>query len=285
MRMSSLEFNYLSDLVRRSAAIVIAPGKEYLFETRLAGIAKDAGLPSLSHLISELRNQPSSPLHQQVIEAMTTNETSFFRDRHPFQVLRKTVIPYLVSRRATEKRLVFWSAACSSGQEAYSIAMIIREHFPELLGWNIRIIAGDISREMVSRVKEGVYSPLEVSRGLPPPMLARYFDNCGSGYKVRPQLSSIVEGHELNLAGQWPLLPAPDVVFLRNVLIYFDAETKARVVKKVRTQMRPDAFLFLGTAENPPQLEEHFEPVNAPTHNTFRARTRLPGSIPGESGR
>jgi chemotaxis protein methyltransferase CheR len=285
MRLSSIEFNFLRELVRRSAAIVLEPGKEYLCEDRLARVAKDAGLASLSVLVSELRSHPSSALQQRVIEAMTTNETSFFRDRHPFQVLKKTVLPALIAKRAAEKRLVIWSAGCSSGQEAYSIAMILRDGFPELAGWNVRIIAGDISREMLQRVREGIYSQLEVNRGLPAAMLVRYFDNYGPSFKVRPQLTTMVEPVEMNLAGDWPLLPAPDVVFLRNVLIYFDVETKARVMKRVRSIMRPEAYLFLGTAENPPHLEEHFETLNAPTHSAFRARTRSAGSIPSESGR
>jgi chemotaxis protein methyltransferase CheR len=252
------DFTYVADLVRERSSIVLEAGKEYLAETRLQTIARSAGLSSIGDLVDALR-RGSSDLAEQVVDAMTTNETSFFRDIHPWTSLRENILPALIEARRATRSLTIWSAAASSGQEAFSIALTLREHFPELAGWDVQILATDISPTMLDRLTAGRFSQLEVNRGMPAPLLVRWFHRDGSSWVVDESLRRMVAPAALHLAGHWPLLPMVDLVFLRNVLIYFDTETKRTVLDQVVRVMRPDAHLLLGAAETLLNVHDGFD--------------------------
>jgi chemotaxis protein methyltransferase CheR len=253
------EFTYISEMVRTRSAIVLEPGKEYLVEARLAPLVRELGLESIGALVTKLRQGNGGPLADRVTEAMTTNETSFFRDVAPFQALRTSVLPSVIEARKVQRSLRIWCAASSSGQEPYSIAMTIADAFPQLRDWDIQIVATDLSPAMVERGRSGVYKALEVNRGLPAPMLIKYFTKVGVDYELKPEIRSMVEFSELNLIGAWPAFPTFDIVFLRNVLIYFDVDTKRMIFGRVKRLLAPDGFLFLGAAETTMNIDDGFE--------------------------
>jgi chemotaxis protein methyltransferase CheR len=271
MPITTAEFDYIRDLVRARSAIVLEPGKEYLVESRLAPLARAEGHESIADLVVELRKPGSQRLQSHVIEAMTTNETSFFRDVHPFEALREQLLPELIRRRSGERALRIWSAACSSGQEAYSIAITMREHFPELASWDVRILGTDISTEMLERAREGKYAQIEANRGLPSKMLVKYFEHKGAGWQVKPELRSMLEVKAMNLVEPWGALPRMDLVFLRNVLIYFDVPTKRQVLERVRGVLRPDGYLFLGAAETTMNIHDGYERIPFERMACYRA--------------
>jgi chemotaxis protein methyltransferase CheR len=280
---SPQDFQYVRDLVRLHSAIVLEPGKEWLVECRLLPIAHRLGAGSVGELVARLQTLAFGQVHRQVIEAITTNETSFFRDYSPFQALRTAVIPELARRRESDRRLHIWSAGCSSGQEPYSISMLIREDFPALASWNIRLLATDISAEVLERAREGSYTQMEVNRGLPASLLVKYFEKQGPRWRIHSSLRHAVEFREVNLAGEWPALPPMDLIFLRNVLIYFDVATKKRILDRVRRVLRSDGHLFLGSAETTINLDPAFEPVQIGKVICYRVRdpgARSPGSAP-----
>jgi chemotaxis protein methyltransferase CheR len=250
MALNQADFDYLRALVKRRSAIALDDGKGYLVEARLGPLAGREGFGSLEALVAALRIGPVNGLHQQVVEAMTTNETSFFRDAHPFEGLQKVVLPELIRRRAAERRLAVWCAACSTGQEPYSVALLVREHFPELVGWDVRILGSDLSREVLERARQGRYSQAEVNRGLPARLLVKYFRKEGLDWQLADEVRRLVEFRPLNLAEAWPPLPAADLLLLRNVLIYFDGEARRDVLNKVRRVLRPGGALLLGGVEN-----------------------------------
>jgi len=253
------EFTYISDMVRTRSAIVLEPGKEYLVEARLAPLVRELGLGSIGDLVTKLRQPTGGALAERVTEAMTTNETSFFRDVAPFQALRSTVLADVIKARAAQRRLRIWCAASSSGQEPYSIAMTIADGFPELSAWDVQIMATDLSPAMVERGRAGLYKALEVNRGLPAPMLIKYFTKVGVDYQLKAEICSMVQFSELNLIGAWPAFPTFDIVFLRNVLIYFDVDTKRTIFGRVKRLLAPDGFLFLGAAETTMNIDAGFE--------------------------
>jgi chemotaxis protein methyltransferase CheR len=262
--MSSLtttQFDYVCQLVRTESAIVLETGKEYLVESRLAPLARREGLRSVGELVQKMVSTPQAALRAEVVDALTTNETSFFRDVHPFNALRDTVLPELIAARRVARTLTIWCAATSSGQEPYSVAILLREHFPELRDWNVRIVATDISPTMLDRTRQGRYSQLEVNRGLPAPMLVKHFTRDGMHWVVNEDLRRIVSAQFLNLAERWPVLPQFDLVLMRNVLIYFDVPTKQAILGKVRQHLRPDGLLLLGGAETTMNLDANFERI------------------------
>jgi chemotaxis protein methyltransferase CheR len=267
------EFSYISDMVRARSAIVLEPGKEYLVEARLAPLVRELGLESIGALVAKLRQRAAGPLAERVTEAMTTNETSFFRDVAPFNALRASVLPALVQARAGQRRLRIWCAASSSGQEPYSIAMTIDDAFPQLRDWDVEILATDLSKEMVERGRSGVYKALEVNRGLPAAMLVRYFTKIGVDYELKPEIRSMVKFSELNLIGAWPPFSMFDVVFLRNVLIYFDVETKRTIIGRVKRLLPPDGYLFLGAAETTMNIDDGFERLPLERAGCYRRTT------------
>lgn len=260
MSMTAADFGFISTLVRQESAIVLEPGKEYLVEARLMPLARRAGVAGISDIVRKLQQEPRGPLRDQVVDAMTTNETSWFRDRVPFTALTDSVLPELQAKRSAERALNIWCAACSSGQEPYTIAMLLSD-VPSLAGWRTSILATDLSEEMLTKCRNGRYSQLEVNRGLPAQLLIRHFERAGTEFGVKPALKSMVNFRQMNLATQWPTLPAMDVVFLRNVLIYFDVETKRSILERVRKVLRPDGYLFLGAAETTLNVHPAYERV------------------------
>ncbi len=261
MGLSSLDFNYLRTLVRTHTAIVIDDGKEYLAEARLSNLVRKEGFSSVPELLQILRGKTFSPLHRRVLDAMTNNETWFFRDLAPFEALRRKVLPEIMITRGLTRRLNIWSAACSSGQEAYSTLILLHENFPELLNWQVRVFATDYSQSMLDRVKAGRYSQFEVNRGLPASALAKHFVQHGLEWEISDRFKNMVDCQLLNLAEPWPDLPEPDIVLLRNVLIYFDVTTKADILARIHRRMRPDGYLFLGGAETTLGLSDSFERI------------------------
>jgi len=255
MGIPAADFALLRDLVRTASGVLIEPGKEYLAECRLGALAQEEGCASVADLIARLRTPGSTALRRRVVEAMTTQETTFFRDVHPFEALRTVVLPQLVATRAASRELTIWCAACSTGQEPYSVAMLVREHFPSLLQWRLRILATDFSRAALERAAEGRYSAVEVSRGLSPDLLAKYFQRRGAEWRVRPDVRRMVEFAPINLGGPWKGVGPADVVLMRNVLIYFDVPTKRAILERVRAVVRPGGWLFLGAAETTLQVE------------------------------
>jgi chemotaxis protein methyltransferase CheR len=264
------EFDFIRTLLKRQAAIVIEPGKEYLAETRLQSLAQKEGIASCSELVAQLRENPRHALGQKVVEAMTINETYFFRDTKPFEALREVVLPKLIEARARERRLTVWSAACSTGQEPYSLAMLLREHFGSLPGWQLRIVATDLSSDVIERAMRGRYSQIEVNRGLPAALLVKYFQRHGLEWQLRDDVRAMVEFRTLNLIGPWTGLPTADIVFLRNVLIYFDVETKKQLLARVHQQIRPDGFVFLGGAETTFNIDPRFQRLELDRANCYR---------------
>ena len=272
MELTAEELKFISDLVRERAAIVLEPEKEYLIRARLEPVAKEAGLASLSELAAKLRGVPYGKLHERVIEAMTTNETSFFRDMAPFEALKETILPELIQKRESLKSLNFWCGASSSGQEPYTVAILLREQFPELSTWNIKFIATDLSTEMVSRCQEGKYSQLEVNRGLPAALLVKYFSKKGMSWQLNDDIRKMIEFRQMNLIGKWLSFPKLDIVFLRNVLIYFDVEIKKQILAGIRQHLSPEGYLILGGSETTLNLDDAFERVSVSGTSCYRLR-------------
>ncbi|MFO1093183.1 MAG: protein-glutamate O-methyltransferase CheR [Planctomycetaceae bacterium] len=264
------DIDFLRTLVAKRSGNVLTPGQAYLFETRLAPVAVDAGLCNVEALVAELKGKSCSPLHDRVAEAMTINETSFFRDIAPFDAVRDEVLPQLLTIRVAQRQLSFWSAAASSGQEAYSLAMLLREKLLAHAGWTPQITCTDLSDEMLARIRDGKYSQFEVNRGLPAKLLIKYFDRQGAHYFAKDELKRMIQCKKLNLAENWPLMPKFDVVFLRNVLIYFDQPMKEAILKRVHRALAPDGWLFLGGGETLINLNVPFTRVTTGKTVCFR---------------
>lgn len=268
-------FEFVRDLLLRRSAILLEPGKDYLVESRLAPLARKHGLGGVADLVAQLRRLPYGALHDQVIDAMTTNETSFFRDLHPFEAMRNVVLPELIRRRAARRTLNIWSAAASSGQEPFTVAMLLRDHFAQqVAGWSIGILASDLSSEMLDKAREGRFTQLEVNRGLPAAMLLKHFTKQGNDWRISDEIRRMVQFRRLNLIEPWPPLPPMDVILLRNVLIYFSVETKRQILAHVRRVLSPDGFLFLGGAETTLNLDDAFERVKYDRSGCYRLCTR-----------
>jgi chemotaxis protein methyltransferase CheR len=248
--MTGPDFTFIAALLKDRSGLIITPDKGYLLDTRLGPILRERGLKSLPALIDILRQPASESLRNQVVDAMTTNETSFFRDSHPFDTLRKTVIPGLIERRAASRSLRIWSAACSTGQEPYSLAMILKDHFPILGGWKIEITATDISPSVLERARAGVYSTFEVQRGMPIQMLVRHFDQLDNNWRIKDDLRPNINFRPANLLEELAGLGTFDIVLCRNVLIYFDQPTKTRIMHAIARRIAPDGCLLLGGAES-----------------------------------
>lgn len=240
-------------MVLKESAIVLEPGKADLVEKSARSIARREGLGSVADLVQRLITAPSVKLKSEIIDAITTNETSFFRDVHPWQTLKEEVLPKLIEARRIERRLTVWCAAASSGQEPYSLAMLLRDNFPDIVrSWDVKIIATDLSDSMLYRCREGIYSQLEVNRGLPAPMLIRNFQREGADWRIDPELRRMVDVRTCNLAqpASYPRAASRfDIVFIRNVLIYFDDATKTRILNQTSSWMHSDGYLLLGSSE------------------------------------
>lgn len=272
MTLTTDTFDWVRTLVRQRSGIVLEDEKTYLVESRLSTLARREGFPSVGGLLDKLRAQPLNGLLVKVVEAMTTNETSFFRDVHPFDALRQIVIPELVTRRAKEQQLSIWCGAASSGQEPYSLAMLLREHFPTLAGWKVPMLATDISLAVLERSRTALYSQVEVNRGLSARLLVRFFEQRGLEWQLKDDIRRMIDFRQLNLIEPFPWLPPADIIMLRNVLIYFDVEAKKAILAKLRRVLRPDGYLFLGGAETTINLDEAFERVPFERSSCYRLR-------------
>lgn len=266
--LSEQQFSALSSLLKDETAVVLDAGKEYLVESRLTSLMREEGYPTLSDLIEVVLRRSDPVLNQKVLLALTTNETSFFRDLAPFELLKTTVIPELIKSRERTRTLTIWSAACSTGQEPYSLALLLKENFPELASWKVRILASDLNPNVVGKAKTGIYSSLEVNRGLPIQLLIKYFTQKGDAFQINDEIRSMICFFQQNLISPWPTEEV-DVFFMRNVLIYFDVETKRQIFEKVQHALAPDGYLFLGTAETPFRIVEGFEKVTG-AGNVYR---------------
>jgi chemotaxis protein methyltransferase CheR len=248
----AVELDYVRNLAREKAAIIIEAAKDYLIESRLEPVAKREGFRSTHEFIRSMReNRGPERLYDAAIDALTTNETLFFRDHHPFDALRQVVLPELIAARAKYRKLRIWSAACSTGQEPFSIAMLIADKFPGLAGWDVRIVATDLSDTVLEQARAGTFSRFEVNRGLPAPMLVKFFRENGQRWVIGDDIRRKIEFRKLNLAEEWPILPNFDLIFLRNVMIYFDLKTKRQILSRVRRVLAPDGYLALGSSETP----------------------------------
>jgi chemotaxis protein methyltransferase CheR len=259
MGCSDSDYAYLRGLVLDQSANLIDPSRNALFDTRLTSLARIAGASNLENFVSLLRSGRPAHLHRAVAEAMTVNETSFFRDVQPFEMMRGVIIPNLIREREGERRLRIWSAASSTGQEAYSLAMLIAEHFPALATWDVKIVGTDISRQVVDYAQRGRYRRLEVNRGLPARMLLKYLIRVEEEWEVCPQIRSLCEFHYANLCAPLLQFPEFDLVLLRNVLLYFSHHDRGAVFSDVRRKMRPDGYLVLGNAEQAEDSTNLFE--------------------------
>jgi chemotaxis protein methyltransferase CheR len=252
---SSVHYDYLRQLVFGLSRNVLDPSRDYLFETRLSRLMRNQGMNHLGELVQHLRKQKNPALERAIADAMTINETSFFRDTRPFELLRAELLPRLIEARKHTRGLRFWSAACSTGQEAYSLAMVMREHFPMLSNWNTRIEGTDICAEVVERAQAGCYHRIEINRGLPARHVVRFFDHQGEDWVVKPELRQMCNFRQANLcASPLPFSRADDrfdVIFLRNVMLYFAQDTRKALLAGIHRLLAPDGILFLGSSEQP----------------------------------
>ena len=239
-------------MLEQQVGIALDDTKQYLLESRLMPIAKQKGLPDVYALIKLLIQSPLGALHWQVFEALTTNETSFFRDKHVFEALRTSILPELIEHRKKDRTLRIWSSACSAGQEVYSLAMMLKEDFPMLHDWTIYLQATDISELVLEKAKSGIYSSMEAHRGLDDHFLNKYFESVEKGaFQIKPSIRQMVNFSHHNLVGDWPFYPKFDLILLRNVLIYFKQDAKDKVLSKMQQQLNGgDSVLILGAAES-----------------------------------
>ena len=284
MSINRADFDYIRKLVHRHAAVVLEADKAYLAELRLAPLARREGVGSIRALVKRMRGQVFNRLHEQAVEALVTTETSFFRDHHPFEALRAFVLPELLKQRTQADPLTIWCAACARGQEPYSIAMLLREYFRESAA--VQLIASDLSEEMLAAARAGRYSQFEIDRGVSPVLRQSYFRKQGTMWQIDEAVQRMVAFRKINLAEAWPPLPAMDIIFLRNVLIYFDVETKKAVLGRVHRLLRPNGYLFLGGAETVINLDDRFERVDYGKASCYRLGeqpTRYDGRPPFQS--
>jgi chemotaxis protein methyltransferase CheR len=259
MACSDSDYEYLRGVVMAQSANLIDPSRNTLFDTRLTPIARRSGAANLEDFVNMLKAGRPAHLHRAVAEAMTVNETSFFRDITMFEMLREIILPQLIEQRMQKRQLRIWSAASSTGQEAYSLAMSIAEYFPDLAHWDIKIIGTDISRHVVDYAQKGRYRRLEVNRGLPARMLLKYMVRDGEEWEVVPRIRSMCEFQYANLCAPMPQLPVFDLVLLRNVLLYFSQHDRKTVFKEIHRKIAPEGYLILGNAEQAEDSTNLFE--------------------------
>ncbi len=259
--MKKENFEFLANMLLKKSGHVLSAEKGYLLDSRLGPIARKEGVASVDELVTAMRSRNEERLNWAVTEAMTTNETFFFRDRTPFDLFKAEVIPHLVANRPAASKIKIWCAAASAGQEPYSLAMILREERAKLRGMQMDILASDISDKIIEKAKAGIYSQFEVQRGLPVQLLVKYFQKEGDMWRIDPSLRQNIAFRTFNLLGNYRSHGTFDVVFCRNVLIYFNQETKRDILNRMAAQMTPDGFLFLGAAETVLGLSDAFEPV------------------------
>jgi len=253
------DYEYLRKLLKDHSGLDLSADKQYLIESRLLPLARKAGLADIGELVQKLKGG-SSAIVAQVVEAMTTNETFFFRDKVPFDHFRDSIMPEIIKARTSRRNIRIWCAAGSTGQEPYSLAMCVKEMSAALSGWRVEIIATDISQEVLEKSKAGIYSQFEVQRGLPIQMLVKYFKQNGELWQINPDIRAMVQHKQLNLLHDFSQLGIFDIIFCRNVLIYFDQDTKINIFGRLARIMEPDGFLVLGAAETVVGLTDVFKP-------------------------
>jgi chemotaxis protein methyltransferase CheR len=258
--LTPLDYDFLRKLLKERSGLDLSAEKQYLVESRLTPVARKVGVPGICELVAKVK-AGSEEITTLVIEAMTTNETFFFRDKIPFDHLRETIVPTLLQTRANRRTLRIWSAACSTGQEPYSIAMCLKEFSAALSGWRVEIVATDLSQGVLEKSKAGIFSQFEVQRGLPIQMLVKYFRQIGDMWQINADVRAMVQYKQLNLLQDISRLGVFDVIFCRNVLIYFDQETKVSIFKRLVKVMPNDGFLTLGAAETVVGLTDVFRPI------------------------
>ncbi|MDQ0471351.1 CheR family methyltransferase [Labrys wisconsinensis] len=257
--MTPAEFDFLRRLLKDRSGLVLSEDKQYLAESRLLPVARRHGLASLSDIVARLR-AGTPALEAAVVEAMTTNESFFFRDKLPFEHFREAMLPALMGARAAQRRLRIWCAAASTGQEPYTLAMMLDGLGAKVAGWSIEILATDLSNQVLERARSGLYTQFEVQRGLPIQLLMKHFAQKGDMWEIEPKIRAMVQFRPLNLLRDFSALGRFDIVYCRNVLIYFDAETKIDVLGRIARQLAPDGFLILGAAETVVGLTDAFRP-------------------------
>jgi chemotaxis protein methyltransferase CheR len=254
-----LDFEYLRKLLKESSGLDLSADKQYLVESRLVPLARKAGLTGIADLVQKVKGG-SEALTADVVEAMTTNETFFFRDKIPFDHLRQSVIPELMQARAGRRSLRIWCAASSTGQEPYSIAMVLKEFSAQLSGWRVEIVATDLSLGVLEKARAGIFSQFEVQRGLPIQLLVKHFRQVGELWQINADIRGMVQHRHLNLMQDFSHLGSFDVIFCRNVLIYFDQDTKIGMFNRLARALEPDGVLALGAAESVVGITEAFKP-------------------------
>ena len=264
MACTDADFAFLRSVVLEESSITLDASRDYLFASRLHRLLNDTGFGTLNRLVAALRQQPDSTIRRSIAEAMTINETSFFRDRAFFECLRLELLPALIRQRASCRHLRLWSAACSTGQEAYSLAMTLCEHFPQLQEWKVEITGTDISAQVVERARAGRYQRIEVNRGLPARYLLKYMERTGDEWEIVPELKLLCRFRRRNLCNPLQLTGKYDGILLRNVLLYFSMDTRRKLLLNMHRLLEPDGFLILGSSEQA-DLPSHFQPVLA--HN------------------
>ncbi len=257
--MTPSDYEFLRKLLRERSGLDLSADKQYLVESRLIPLARRAGLPGIADLVAKIKGG-SEPLTVEVVEAMTTNETFFFRDKIPFDHLRQTILPALLQARASRGSLRIWCAASSTGQEPYSIAMCLKEFGAALAGWRVEILATDLSLGVLEKSRAGIFSQFEVQRGLPIQMLVKYFTQVGELWHLNADIRAMVQHRQLNLLQDFSHLGTFDVVFCRNVLIYFEQEAKSGIFERLAKVLEPDGVLALGAAESVVGISDAFKP-------------------------
>ncbi|MEP6837833.1 MAG: protein-glutamate O-methyltransferase CheR [Bradyrhizobium sp.] len=257
--MTPPDYEYLRKLLKDHSGLDLSADKQYLIESRLLPLSRKSGLPGISELVQKMKGGSAS-LIAQVVEAMTTNETFFFRDKTPFDHFRDSIMPEIMKARANRKSIRIWCAAGSTGQEPYSLAMSLKEMGGALAGWRVEIIATDLSQEVLEKSKAGIYSQFEVQRGLPIQLLVKHFKQSGEFWQISSEIRAMVQHRQLNLLHDFSQLGVFDVIFCRNVLIYFDQDTKINIFGRLAKVMEPDGFLVLGAAETVVGLTDVFKP-------------------------
>jgi chemotaxis protein methyltransferase CheR len=275
--MTPQDYDYIRKMLRERSGLVLSSEKQYLVESRLLPVTRKAGLSNLAELVAALKGAPLSPLSTTVVEAMTTNESFFFRDKLPFEHFRDTVMPALLAARAQERVIRIWCSAAATGQEPYSLAMALKDMGAALAGWRIEILGTDISSAALDRAKAGIYSQFEVQRGLPIQSLVKHFTQLGEHWQISADIRGMVTYRHFNLLQDFAGLGLFDVVFCRNVLIYFDQDTKAAVLNRVARTMRDDSYLMLGAAETVVGLTTAFKPL--PDHRGVYVPNLTPAKV------
>jgi chemotaxis protein methyltransferase CheR len=260
MPCTEADYAFLRQFILSRSENVLDPSRDYLFEARLYRLLQSRGMAGLDDLVYTLRLAADPALEQAVVEAMTINETSFFRDRGPFELLQHKLLPQLIERRSRQRCLRLWSAACSSGQEAYSLAMLLRYHFPQLTDWKIEIFGTDINTEMIRRARAARYQRIEINRGLPARFLLKYFVRDGEEWEAAPELKAMCLFQQRNLGHTTPVFERFDVILLRNVLFYFSEAVQGRILQSMHTALEPDGCLILGPSEQA-AMPELWQPV------------------------